>query len=605
MKEPNNTTPDKQADDLEKLKEKREKIKTVSDIFNLFARTFSQIKIFSSEHATVKKFIDQLYIYFRDFLDKNEKMEIGIDETSFTFMKEEIYREDNIQKSLPFLFFKDGVQILFFYKGLRKEEFQEFLDVIKKESQLPAEESDVVNAIWEKDFADIRYYAPDDFLETKIGLKTMIKKYEVDKKRVSSGKVNLTPNDRKSLERGKFIGTEVPEVKDDSWKKMNFADQVTLLIGNMELNEQEKDSIEFMLNENRQITRDDELLSLLFEMLYLEKRDDIFKDTLDVFTESFELFLEKNDFRKTVSIIQFIHELKKDIHPSSQLKNEYLDIFLKNLSSQDMINVLSQKVHDKKIPDMDNCLNHLRLIGSKSLPIIAYIATDYDSKDTKIKALRIFRELGKNDLSVLSSLARNESPAITNEIIFILSDCPENAALKYLSLFAGYINKSIKINAIKAIARFKSEGAAKVLSNFLDDEDEGIRIMAAQNIRVFTDESMIQKLHTIVSNKKFHKLNREEKQILLETLGKSRTSSAAHQLQSLIKKVGFISFPSKTESALCAISGLRAMGNNEALKILKKTTRGRKKTIRIAGQEAAAHLEKTIRLHSSKEEKSD
>ena len=264
MKEPNNTTPEKQEDELEKLKEKRDKVKKVSDIFNLFSRTFSQIKIFSAEHATVKKFIDQLYIYFRDFLDKNEKMEIGIDETSFTFLKEEIYREDNIQKSLPFLFFKDGVQILFFYKGLQKDEFEEFLEVIKKESQLPAEESDVVNAIWEKDFDNIRYYAPDDFLETKIGLKTLVKKYEVDKKKLSRGKINLRPNDRSS--HGKFRGTEVSGIDDDSWKKMDFADQVTLLIGNMELNEQEKDAIESMLNNNREITRDDELLSLLFEL---------------------------------------------------------------------------------------------------------------------------------------------------------------------------------------------------------------------------------------------------------------------------------------------------------------------------------------------------
>jgi len=603
VKEPNNTTPEKQEDELEKLKEKRDKVKKVSDIFNLFSRTFSQIKIFSAEHATVKKFIDQLYIYFRDFLDKNEKMEIGIDETSFTFLKEEIYREDNIQKSLPFLFFKDGVQILFFYKGLQKDEFEEFLEVIKKESQLPAEESDVVNAIWEKDFDNIRYYAPDDFLETKIGLKTLVKKYEVDKKKLSRGKINLRPNDRSS--HGKFRGTEVSGIDDDSWKKMDFADQVTLLIGNMELNEQEKDAIESMLNNNREITRDDELLSLLFEMLYMEKRDDIFKDTLDVLTESFEGFLEKNDFKKTVSIIQFIHELKKDVHSNSPTKSQILDGFLKRLSSQDMIHVLNQKVRDKKIPDMYNCLNHLRLIGPSSLPIIAYIASDYDSKDIKIKAVQIFRHLGRQDLSILTSLARNETPAITNEIIFILSECPESTALKHLSLFAGYINKSIKINAIHAIGKFKSETAAKVLSNFWDDEDEGIRILAAQNIQVFTDDSMIKKLITIISHKKFHKLNREEKQILLETLGRSRTDSAVHHLQNLIKKVGFLSLPRKVESAIYAVSGLKIMGTGDALKTLKKVIRGRKKAIRIAGQNAIAHLEKNIRLHSPSEENID
>jgi len=598
VKEPNNNTLDKKEEDLEKLKEKRELIKKVSDIFNLFARTFSQIKIFSAEHASVRKFIDQLYIYFRDFLNSHEKMEIGIDETSFTFMNEEIYREDNIQKSLPFLFFKDGMQILFFYKGLKRTEFQEFLDVIKKESQLPAEESDVVNAIWEKDFANIRYYAPDDFLESKIGLKTSIKKYEVNQTKINKGKINLDPNDRKSLERGKFIGSQTPDIKDDSWKKMDFAGQITSLIGSIDLNAEEKKSIESMLKTNRELTKDDELLSLIFEMLYLEKKDEIFKETLDVLSETFENFLEKDDFRKTVSIIRFIYELKKDIHPESQEKKQNLNKFLENLANQEMLNLLSEKVRDKKIPDMDNCLTHLRLIGPKSLSILAYVAENYEPNEIKIKALRFFRELGRHDLPTLTSLARNESPAITNEIIFILSECPESSALKYLNLFTGYINKSIKINAINAIGKFKSEAAAKILSNFIDDEDEGIRILAIQNISVFTDETMFIKLESLIYDKKFHKRSREEKQILLETLGKSRTSSALDILQHLIKKVGFFSLSKKVETALCAVSGLKAMRTADSLQSLKKAARSRKKTVRIAAQTAFTQLEKNLDLNT-------
>jgi len=597
LKESNNISPEKQQDNFEKIKEKRELIKKTSDIFNLFARTFSQIKIFSAEHASVIKFIDQLYTYFRDFLNAHEKLEIGIEETSFIFMKEEIYREDNIQKSLPFLFFKDGMQILFFYKGLKRAEFQDFLDLIRKESLLPAEESDVVNAMWERDFANIRYYAPDDFLETKIGLKTLVKKYEVNKKKISSGAINLKPNDRKSLEKGKFMGSQVSGINDESWKKMDFADQFSPLLGSMELNEQEKGSIEFMLTNNRKITRDDELLSLLFEMLYLEKDDEIFSDTLKILTESFEEFTEKDNFKKTVAIIRFVYELKKDIHPNSQTKIQNLNKFLENLANQDMLNLLNQKVREKKIPDMDNFLIHLRLIGPKSLPILAYVVEHYDSKELKIRALRFFRELGKHDLPTLSSLARNDSPEITNEIIFVLSECPESTALKYLNLFNGYINKSIKINAIHAIARFKSKAAAITLSNFFDDEDEGIRILAAQNIQVYSDETLINKLKNLVTDKKFHKLSREEKLILLETLGKSKASSALDTLQNLIKKVGFFTRPKKVESALCAVSGLEAMRTADSLESLKRAVKSRKKTIRTASQKAIAKSENNSNLN--------
>ncbi|MBN2246726.1 MAG: HEAT repeat domain-containing protein, partial [Candidatus Aminicenantes bacterium] len=484
-------------------------------------------------------------------------------------------------------------------------EFQEFLDVIRKESFLPAEESDVVNAMWEKDFANIRYYAPDDFLETKIGLKTQIKKYEVDKKKISVGAINLKPNERKSLEKGKFLGSQVSGINDDSWKKMDFSEQFSPLLGSMELNEQEKGSIEFMLTNNRKITKDDELLSLLFEMLYLEKNDEIFADTLKILMESFEEFTEKDNFKKTVAVIRYIHELKKDIHPHSQVKTQNLNKFLQNLANPDMLNLLSQKIREKKIPDMENCLIHLRLIGPKSLPILAYVVEHYDSKEIKIRALRFFRELGKHDLPTVSSIARNDSPVITNEIIFILSECPESTALKYLNLFNGYINKSIKINAIHAIGRFKSEAAARTLSNFFDDEDEGIRILAAQNIQVYSDETLFNKLEKLVSDKKFHKSSREEKLTFLETLGKSKSLSALDALQDLIKKVGFFSRPKKVESGLCAVSGLQAMGTDDALESLKRAVKSKKKTIRTASRNAIAKLEKNRNKNSQSEEKID
>ncbi|MCK4430848.1 MAG: hypothetical protein KAW19_06050, partial [Candidatus Aminicenantes bacterium] len=66
-------------DDIQPDEETLEKIK---EILHLMAITFTQMKIFSSEHANVKKFADDLYEKTNKFLDENWKLELGIEEFS-------------------------------------------------------------------------------------------------------------------------------------------------------------------------------------------------------------------------------------------------------------------------------------------------------------------------------------------------------------------------------------------------------------------------------------------------------------------------------------------------------------------------------------------
>jgi len=48
------------------------------------------------------------------------------------------------------------------------EEINDLLEIIRLESAKPAEESDVVNALWLKDFPNLQYYAPEEFIENRI-----------------------------------------------------------------------------------------------------------------------------------------------------------------------------------------------------------------------------------------------------------------------------------------------------------------------------------------------------------------------------------------------------------------------------------------------------
>ncbi|MBN2207293.1 MAG: hypothetical protein JW742_07800, partial [Candidatus Aminicenantes bacterium] len=140
----------------------------VGDIFKLMAQTVSAIKIFSFTHATVQRMLDDLCRRFKSLLEEHGAIEVAIQERSFLFDGEIVYTDDHPQRSLPFFFYKDGLQMLFFYPGLDRTEIVEFLEIIRRESFRPPDEADIVNALWEREFGNIQYFAPDDFLESRV-----------------------------------------------------------------------------------------------------------------------------------------------------------------------------------------------------------------------------------------------------------------------------------------------------------------------------------------------------------------------------------------------------------------------------------------------------
>ena len=143
-------------------------VEKVRDFLHQLGNTVSAMKIFPSDHATIRTFVDDLGQKILSFLDIYGKLELAVEEFAFTFVGKTVYTDQMAIKSLPFFFFKDGMQKLFFYQGLDREEIFDFLNLIKKEAKKPAGVSDIITALWEKDFAHIQYFAPDEFLENRI-----------------------------------------------------------------------------------------------------------------------------------------------------------------------------------------------------------------------------------------------------------------------------------------------------------------------------------------------------------------------------------------------------------------------------------------------------
>jgi len=563
------------------IKKKTEEAKS---IINLMAKTFSQMRIFSSEHENVKKFTEQLFQKLNNFLENYWKLEIGIEELSFSFEEKIIYTDTQLIHSLPFLFYKDGMKMLFFYKNLKKDEFIDFLEIIKFNSSLPADESDIVSSFWEHNFANIRYFAPDDYLESKIGTGIETLDYQVDKTELFSGKIELLPEDRQALSQNSGIVQKILE--NGSTQADNTSDEIpSTQDEKSHLNQKEMEILELMLQDSRKISPDNELILLLFEMLYLEERQEHFSQILEILKQCQLKYLSKNNFKKSLEILKTLNDFKQNQPINLSYKKKSIDEFINTSKDKSALANIVINFQEGMIQDFDAYFSYLEFLAPATIPLFADLYDEAKSSSIREKILNIIKKTGKKNISLLMKITSNDKPELTKEIISVLGKCPDKEAIKHLASFFRFENKSIQAAAINSLGKFHNRTADKILLAYLSGTDEELRTAAIKNFHS-DNKSILTSIIQTVQGKEFHKKHWPEKKALIDFLSKTKDIDACNALTSVIKKAGMFSKKEIVNASLYAVSTLKKMATPEAENTLKINKNSRNKKIREACRKA-------------------
>ncbi|MBD3415474.1 MAG: hypothetical protein GF421_13735 [Candidatus Aminicenantes bacterium] len=538
----------------------------IKAIIKHIEKTFSQMKIFSSGHENVESFIDLLHDRLSEYLEKHWKLEIGIKEFSFTFKGVPFYTDKQISKSMPFLFYKDGLKMLFFYKGLPREELKDFIEIMKKDASSPPEESDIVISLWERDFSFIRYFAPDDYLETKIGAGLQIPEYKVDKKKLFSGKISLSPQDRSALETKQGAEhKEYDQNKDSQEIKLSKSDQERLTA---------------LLENHRKESEESQYKNLLLDVLYLEKRPEKVTSLVKQIIQYMNQQINAGHFHIVLSVYQKITELKKHLSESDPAREKSVQMFFESPQIRITLQQTEQLMKKDLINDFEAFLKYLSLLGSDSIPILSFLYDRIKKTEQKNKITETLKQVGKQNLSELIKITRDEKPELTLEIISILRDSKEKRAVNYLASFFSFQNKKVLESSIKALGAFRDPNANKILFSLLSHENPDLRTLASENIHVNEKDPVFHKILEEVKEKKFSKQSQRQKQALFLALARSKSPKAFDVLEQFIKRAGFFSRGTKEENALCALSALEQIKDPHGYEIIKKRIRSRNRKIR-------------------------
>jgi HEAT repeat protein len=590
-------------------------LKKAEDILTCMANAVSAMKIFPSDHATVRNFVDSLIGKFDDFFKAYQRLEVGVEEYSFTCAGQVVYTDEMTIKSLPFFFFKDGTQILYFYRGLTRQEVLEFMELIKTVSQKPGGDNDIVAALWEGDFSNIQYYAPDEFLENQIlaekrdtqsdkdlpelpsDLAHETLEVKVDLAKFSQGRIDLKPEDMEKFRWGPGIEehpedhvageAQAPTTSPDGSAGL---DRSAAASTEPNLSETELQELESMVRANRVLWPEDEFINLTAEVVFLEKDLQICVASLDVLSD-FQLDqIRQGHFPVATSAIQKILELKSYLATDAPEKTALLDACLRKLTGPKALEAVESLLGMRGQVDWTALIGFFKMLGPSTLATAAGLFEAQTNYDVRAQILNFIVETGGHDPLLIVSLANDSRPALSLEIIGLLTRMPGQKGVSSLSAFLMFKNRDIKLEVIHTLAGLEDEMSNRILMGFLNDPDEDLRIQAAMKLNPSEEKSRIVHIIHEASSPEFRKKSLKEKQAILSFLGRTRSEEALTFLTNALGKTTLFPSTKNLEMRLAAVAGLESLGTAEAAAAIESGTRTRGRKVREACAEALARL---------------
>jgi len=555
-------------------------VEFVRDLVQVVSNTVQAARLFPPEHQTVINFVSDLHSRLSTYLDEHGELEIGIEEHSLTFAGQPVYEDPVTAKSLPFFFFKDGMRALVFCRGLKREEIQGFLETIRQVTSLPAEEADIVNALWERDFANVRYLAPDDYLETKIGQGRRLLEWRVDRQAMSTGRIDLSPEDLEDV-RNRIYAMERGQGPDEAVGRPGLADDLSSPL-TLSREAEEKQAIDSLLATNRQISAEDEYLNLIIEVVFLEDRGDQYAGLAEIIRQYRHDLIARRDFARAARLLRSLLELEETLGRSNSEKAAMLAAAVGAVADKPTLTELEESLRQRGDEGDEEAVRYLSLIGPPAARLIGELFERARTSTARGTALEALKKIDSQSPDVLMSLAQESKPGLTREIIALVGESRDRRVVPFLAGFLSYRDASVRLEAVRALGRAQGSSASRILLGFLSDPVESVRIAALENLGGADREAVRQLLDLVGGVAGLKKKSLAEKRAVLSVLRRSRSEDACVWLRQILLKSPFWPSSKHTELRLCAVEALAGLSLPEAREALRMGAQKRQRKVRQA-----------------------
>ncbi len=562
--------------------EKDEEILLARDLTSALVKAIKAFRFYPSDNPSLVGFREQLLKKFQFFLNKYHSFILQVGEYDLSYKGKVLYENRDIKTSLAFFLYKDGLREIRFVEGLEEWEVQGILDILKQTDSINQLEDDVVTMIWEKDFIHINYLATDEFLEEiPIAIPDNIDQF------------------RKNLV-FKPIGheVEVDLFKEDSEEEVNLEQILSGEKQGLPPVVTDRSLYALTPDEVEGLRRDVEAeidptsvfgaLDILFEILAVEKEQEIFQDAVNTIIKILDAYLTIGEFSKATDLLKRVNIILK----TYDLMDWQLDCIRRIiLEAGDEVRIERiGKILEREEVRLEDVNAYLLLLQKNSIkPLITLLGELKNSK-----ARRVFcdalSEIGKGAIELFTPFIDDRRWYLVRNIVYILGRIGKEQALPYLQKAFNHEEVRVKREVVQSAGLIGGSKAIGILVKALRDNDLRIRCMAAINLGKMGNKAALIPLLEVIQSKDFHKKERVEVKAFFNAIGMAGSNEAIPILQQFLERKSWFSRGRTEEIRMEVANALAQIGTSEAKAILEEGKNSKEESIREACMKALKGL---------------
>jgi hypothetical protein len=542
-----------------------QELRAVRDLIAFIVMTLKNYSLYPENHNLFKKLITDLFERFEIVFNSSKSIEFEIDKNRVLYKEEIVYQKTDEEDNFAFFLFRDGIRRIEFLKSLNKSEINDFISILKSfstENEDP--EGDLVTALWEAHFKNIRYKAIDIYWDSE--LLTDLNKFSVkDPKLINEIFDNHMPEN-----------SSVPATISTSKNRLFKLDDTDISkLRNMIVEE-----------ENREIVKD------LFSLISVVIKDK--RNACD--TESLLLFI-KTELRKTLFqgnlkfgflILSGLHKLRlyaKEVNPESV---GTIGQCIKSISEPSFLNGFHKPLRIFEVPDqhkVELLKDFLLLLDPIAIYTIVPLLSKIQFINFQIKLIEIIQLLSNKDSQPIETLLVNSDEPTILKLLYVVERLAEDKSKRILLKIIKNPSAKVRAQALKYLLH-KNSVPIDIIFPYIDDPDQTVRQVTLEYLQQNRTDNIEDQLCEYLELKR--KSRNDPNHILkcYKTLGICGSARSIPFLKTILSKNRVLPNPLASTHQKGAVIALCEIKTNEAHKILEKVSHSFFPKIRKAYRQA-------------------
>jgi HEAT repeat protein len=530
----------------------KEEVSSAAEVMQSMVKTSRAFKMYLPNNPLLLRFVEELMGKMGSHLANYGELKLDVDQFELRYKGKTVYESRDPKESMAFKMYSDGIRSLIFSEGVEEREISDFLEIVGKERPGDVDD-DIVTLLWVKDLPHVTYILAEDYLEFD-----------------ASGAGAVAPPSQQENIRGLYRAIPPPPPTPPS---PTMIPQNILVLSDEEIS---------WLKKAREVDEKrnplDEVTHILSSILTVEKDSSVFGEFIDITVNLIGNLVHSGDLKYALSLIRFLRELSKN-DALSPYHRDRLEKAMGAAVSGEIIKDIegiidtSEKVTPEDVKD-------LLLFGKNAVRQICELLGIVQRMEMRKVIVDALVEIGRETPEAFFPFLADSRWYLARNAVIILRRIGAPISLEPVSRLIYHKEPRIRKEVLLYLETIPGPKAKAYILKFLQDEVSALRIHALSILAGSRFQGALKPIMDIASSKQFDAKDISEKKAVFEALGELGSDRVVPMFRDMLFKRYWFNKEKEKEAVSLAVSGLRKVKTDAAVKVLEEASAVKKNDVK-------------------------